>query len=437
MAAPEAGKLVIVAIGLDLNDDAGRLHIDGPLDVIEFLGIGTGPLPVRREGHVFIELSVAVWMMAREAPELLGIRLGVSEDEEAQILPVVQFEPHEDPAHRLLVFGRTPLMVVPEFSGQLRLHAVPRDGDVAVQSRIGVVILVGALDHALQSRPIDRKRRPLILQSDSHREIVVDIAQVVAAVLALPRDGRSLPFYSITVEKGDGSGAHDGLMIEAEHEAMEALGRMCGDAIEPVIIADRGFGNTRWLGDIQNRGWGFVQRIARDTHVETEQFVGMLYELGIRKGWRPRDWGKGTMTHKQFGEIRLVTVYEKDADSPWFLVTNIEERTPRSIVNLYRRRMWIEAMFRDLKNSNWGLGMDHVRLTNEGRFDRHFLILSLAYIFLFAFGAAAESVGLGDQLKANTVEERVLSLARIGNYFLQTAQLAIPIAIQALLELPT
>lgn len=256
-------------------------------------------------------------------------------------------------------------------------------------------------------------------------------------VLALPRDGRAIPFYSVTVEKGDGSGKHDGLMIQAESEAIEALACMCGDTIRPIIIADRGFGNTRWLGDIQNRGWQFVQRISCELYVETNLYTGPLYELGIRRGWKPRDEGKGTITNKYFGPVRIVTVFERDSKEAWFLATNLDDEIPQVVVNLYKRRMWIEAMFRDLKNSNWGLGMDHVRLTTQGRSERHFLVVALAYIFLFAFGAAAESAGLGDELKANTVNERVLSLARIGNYFLQTAQVAVPIAILALLELPT
>ena len=86
-------------------------------------------------------------------------------------------------------------------------------------------------------------------------------------------------------------------------------------------------------------------------------------------------------------------------------------------------------MFLDLKNRDWGLGMDKAKLTQKGRVGRHFLILALAYVFLVAFGAAAQAAGLG--------EKRFLSLARIGNYFLHTAMLAIPIAIQAVLELPT
>jgi hypothetical protein len=111
------------------------------------------------------------------------------------------------------------------------------------------------------------------------------------------------------------------------------------------------------------------------------------------------------------------------------------DEAPAEIVRLYKRRMWVEAAFRDLKNRNWG--MDLVKLTQEQRIDRHFIVLAVAYMLLFAFGAVAESAGLGDELKANTVSERVLSLARIGNYFLQTAQVSITCATMTMLDLPT
>ncbi|MCP4642212.1 MAG: transposase [bacterium] len=146
-----------------------------------------------------------------------------------------------------------------------------------------------------------------------------------------------------------------------------------------------------------------------------------MTELGIRRGHRPKDWGWGTMNEDEWGAVRLVSVYEREAKEPWYLATNLSAPHPAQIVRLYKRRMWIEAAFRDLKNRNWGMGMDLARLTKTGRLDRHFIILAVAYMLLFAFGAAAESAGLADQLKANTTSERVLSLARIGNCFLQTA----------------
>lgn len=256
-------------------------------------------------------------------------------------------------------------------------------------------------------------------------------------VLALPRDGRAIPFLCITVEKGDGSGAHDGLMIEAERLALELLATFCGKDITPIIIADRGFGNARWLATIAKWGWYFVQRLSCNHGVSVEEYVGSLSELGIRRGWKPKDWGWGTMNEEEWGPVRLISVYDRDADEPWYLVTNLKEQVPAEIVRLYKRRMWIEAMFRDLKNRSWGMGMAKTKLTTAARMDRHFIVIALAYVMLFAFGAAAESAGIADELKANTVKIRVLSLARIGNYFLQVLDTSIPCAIKQVLELPT
>jgi hypothetical protein len=305
-------------------------------------------------------------------------------------------------------------------------HRIKRVDRFLANEKVELDAVHGAVFH--QFRP---RRGPTVVLADW-----TDRFAFQTLVLALPCDGRAIPFYSITVKKSTDSAPQIGSMIAAEREALDTLAQICGDTIRPIIIADRGFGNTRWLGEIQNRGWHFVQRIARNHYVEVEQYVGIVRELGIRRGWKPRDHGVGTLGDKQWGPIRLVSVYSRDANEPWYLVTNLREENAAAIVEFYTRRMWIEAMFRDLKNRDWGLGMDKAKLTQQGRVERHFLILALAYIFLVAFGAAAEAAGLGETLKANTVENRVLSLARIGNYFLQTAQLAIPIAIGALLELP-
>lgn len=306
-------------------------------------------------------------------------------------------------------------------------HRIKRVDRFLGNAQVEIDAVSEALFHAL--RPIQGPVMVLADWTDRH-----DFQQLV---LAFPRNGRALPFYSITIEKGDGSGAHEGLMREAETTAIETLARFCADTITPVIIADRGFGNARWLAEIANRGWHYVQRLACNHSVNVEEYFGPLSELGIRRGWRSRDWGWGTMNESAWGPVRLVTVYDRDAKEPWYLVTNLSEPGPAEIVRFYKRRMWIEAAFRDLKNRNWGMGMDQVRLTQAARLDRHFIILALAYMLLFAFGAVAESVGLGEQLKANTVVERVLSLARIGNYFLQTAEVAITYAITCLLDLPT
>lgn len=254
--------------------------------------------------------------------------------------------------------------------------------------------------------------------------------------LAVPCDGRAMPFYSVTIEKGDGTGKHAGTMIVAEHRALNALASFCPHGVTPTIIADRGFGHTRWLQDVTNRGWHFVQRVSHQQTVCVERHTGTLKELGMRRGWKARDFGWGTVGEKQWGSVRLVSVFGKKCKEAWYLLTNRDD-LPHQIVQLYQRRMWIEAMFRDLKNRNWGLGLDHVKLRSPDRNDRLFLILALAYILLCAFGAAAEKMGLAQPLKANTVRERVMALARIGNYCIQLADNPVALLIRSLKMLPT
>lgn len=256
-------------------------------------------------------------------------------------------------------------------------------------------------------------------------------------VLALPRNGRALPFVCITVPKSQTAGEQEGAMVAAEAKAMQLLEGFCPSGRTPILIADRGFGNARWLSESQKRGWHFVQRLASNHYVETEEYIGRVSEMGIRKGSPAKDWGWGTLGEKHHGHIRLVTARAKTADEPWIILTNMGYLKPCEVTDLYAKRFWIEEMFRDLKNRELGLGMDRVCLSSPERFDRHFLILALAYVFLCAFGAVAEVARFADQLKANTVKHRVLSLAKIGAYCVGLIACTLEQAMDQLLKVPT
>lgn len=260
-------------------------------------------------------------------------------------------------------------------------------------------------------------------------------------VLSVTKDGRSMPFCAITTKSVHFAPQTEGVKIEAERAILEQLRAMCPPDVTPIIIADRGFGNERWIGQIANWGWRFVQRLSKQHYVETEGHIGMLPELGIRKGYRPKDWGWGTMgdnNGKGKTCFRLVTVYDREADEPWYLITNTNDTTAEHVVKLYKKRMWTEAMFRDLKSRKWGLGLDEVALSTVQRTEVHFLIVIMAYILLCAFGAFAEVKNFGESLKANTVRKRVLSLAAIGNHFIDfIGRITVKMAIAKLVALPT
>ncbi len=95
-------------------------------------------------------------------------------------------------------------------------------------------------------------------------------------------------------------------------------------------------------------------------------------------------------------------------------------------------------MFRDMKNRKWGLGMDEVKLTTVERTATHFIIVMLAYLLLCAFGAFAEAQNFGGLLKANTDKKRALSLAAIGNHFIEfIGRTTVSLAMDKLVRAPT
>ena len=310
-------------------------------------------------------------------------------------------------------------------------HRIKRVDRLLGNEQLEVFELSKSLFNALRGQ----EKRPLVLVDWTDRKAFEQL------VFSMAKDGRSMPFHAMTIESTHFKAETQGAKIRAEEEALEQFDAMCPHSVRPIIIADRGFGNARWIGDVQKRGWSFVQRLSKQHYVEVEEHIGNLPEMGIRKGYRPKDWGWGVMGNdpdEDKTRFRLISVYSRDADEPWYLITNIDDCGPKAIVKLYRKRMWTEAMFRDLKSRKWGMGLDEVQLSTVERTQRHFIIIMLAYILLCAFGAIAEHHHFGKSLKANTVNKRVLSLAVIGNHFIEfIGRIIVSMAIEKLVALPT
>lgn len=242
-----------------------------------------------------------------------------------------------------------------------------------------------------------------------------DVPNGKLLVFSLPANGRSIPFYTKVIAKKGG----DGAMKRAEDEGLEALQRICQGRRDVVIVADRGFGNQRWVPTAKKLGFHFVQRVVGAFWADTECYMGKLEEMYLRKGARMRDWGHGTLGEDEAIEGRLVTAFDPDAKEPWYLITDLEDAPVKEVVSIYRRRWWIETTFRDNKNRDWGLGLGNVVLKDHSRYERLFYIVALAFIFLSAHGAAAEATGFDKGCKANTRKVRVLNLLRLGHIFIR------------------
>lgn len=252
-------------------------------------------------------------------------------------------------------------------------------------------------------------------------------------VFALPCNGRSIPFFVNVVPKEVGEGE----LVQAENEALKALKGICRHRSHVILVADRGFGNQRWVKAVRASGFHFVQRISSVFNVDTEHHIGALKELNLRKGKPVRDWGHGTIGDDEAIVGRLVTAYDPAAKEPWYLITDMDDVAAPEVVSVYRRRWWIETLFRDKKNRDWGLGLAKVQLKHYQRYERLFYIVAFAFILLSAHGAAAEADGFDKGLKANTRKIRVLNLLRMGYHYIRRKGVVLQYAFSLLRELAT
>lgn len=260
-----------------------------------------------------------------------------------------------------------------------------------------------------------------------------DVANGKLLVFALPCNGRSIPFFVKVLPKRVGEGE----MIQAENEALQSLKEICRSRSGVILVADRGFGNQRWLKEAVAQGFHFVQRLSCVFQVDVEHHIGGLKELNLRRGRQVRDWGHGTVGAEEAITGRLITAYDKKAKEPWYLVTDLEDVPAEEIVTIYRRRWWIETLFRDKKNRDWGMGLAAVKLKDYRRYERLFYIVALAFILLSAHGAAAEEQGYDRKLKANTCKTRVINLLRMGYLFIRKKGACLEYALDLLRHLIT
>jgi len=285
-----------------------------------------------------------------------------------------------------------------------------------------------AVHSALLRQLIPRKGLPLIVLMDW-----TELPPMQTLTLSVAHDGRAVPFYSETLLKKCGKGGKN----KAERRALEFLSCVVARRREVVVLADRGFGYKRLVEVCQRLDLCYLFRTIKGFLAYSERGAHcFLSDLGLREGDEPKCWGKTTLGSVYPFTTRLVTTWQQGSEEPLYLITNAELSASEAVA-LYRRRMWIEAMFRDLKNQRLGLGADAVRLSEPTRPDRHFLVLFLAYYFLMAFGAVAESRDLDRGLKANTAKTRVLSLAMIGFHCIRLVKCSLAMAVKHLRPAPT
>jgi hypothetical protein len=223
-------------------------------------------------------------------------------------------------------------------------------------------------------------------------------------VIAIAYRRRALPLtWSVHRSK------HGMVHAKAQVTLLRRLAPLISRKTQVWVVGDAGFGRAALMRWLSKRHWHYCLRVNSAYH---------YYRSGM--GWAAvaaipvtagetlyLGWVRWTKL-ENFGWVQLVAHWEQGEDEPWFLVT--DQPAGLWTIRLYKKRMWVEELFGDLKGHGFDLEATH--LQDLGRLTGLALAAMIVYVWLIALGSHVIKRGL--RYLVDRRDRRDKSLFRIG-----------------------
>ena len=176
-----------------------------------------------------------------------------------------------------------------------------------------------------------------------------------------------------------------------------------------ILVGDAEFGEIPLQKQLKTWRWHYVLRqkgryLVKPKGKRSAQRLDSLVNKPRQKVWLPYC----RLTAKYAYHVNLLAYWRSGEKEPWLLATNLDD--PRTVLRCYRRRMWIEEMFGDLKGH--GFDIESTQLRHFLRLSRLTLAVVLLYFWLVAFGS--QTIKSGQRRLVDRNERRDYSIFRIG-----------------------
>jgi Transposase DDE domain len=222
--------------------------------------------------------------------------------------------------------------------------------------------------------------------------------------------GRAAPLIWLTVWKEEIATRRN----DYEDACLRRLAETMPPGCRVTVLADRGFGDQKLFGFLDELGFGYVIRFRGNIRVTDGNGDTKAAAEWVGKGGRARKLREARVTAQGRQVGAVVCVHAKGMKEPWCLAASDPEATAAVLVNHYARRWTIEPTFRDTKDLRFGMGLSATRIREPMRRDRLLLVSAFAMALLTLLGAVGESLGMDRLLKSNTSKTRTHSLFRQG-----------------------
>ncbi len=241
--------------------------------------------------------------------------------------------------------------------------------------------------------------------ADDHTTIVLSL---------VTSHGRATPLlWSTTIKSQLGE-----LRNQCEDDLLVRLRDVLPAEVKKVtVLADRGFGDSKLYGFLENLGFEYVIRFRSCINVTNAKGVTRPAIEWLQEGGRARLLKGAGVTTGEHRVAAVVCTQAQGMKDAWCLATSRSDLPASAIVKLYGRRFTIEENFRDTKDLRFGMGLSSTHVREPERRDRLLLLSAIASTLISLLGAAGERIGMDRMLKVNTAKKRTHSLLRQGLYY--------------------
>lgn len=151
------------------------------------------------------------------------------------------------------------------------------------------------------------------------------------------------------------------------------------------VIADTEFQGVELLSWLRRQGWHFVIRQQGKNKVAWAGQTGIkINALDLQEGQTQMiGWVRLTTKH-DVGWFWLMLHWKNGEEEPWYLVCD-RCLDPQALLRIYRKRMWVEEMYGDMKGHGFNLETTHLK--NAQRIARLFLAVSIVFVWLISLGS--------------------------------------------------
>ncbi|MGB7337936.1 MAG: IS4 family transposase [Phototrophicaceae bacterium] len=179
--------------------------------------------------------------------------------------------------------------------------------------------------------------------------------------------------------------------------------------VQVSLVGDSEFGKSDLIDVLQVWNWDYALRqkgntLFRQTH---DGLWKRLDSVDVRR--EQALWiGHVSLAKSNPCQTHLIAYWKQGEKDPWYLATNQLSALPT--LRLYKRRMWIEEMFGDMKGHGFDLELS--RLRTPKRLSRLTLAVSILYVWLVTTGEYVLLMGFNTEVDRNDRQD--LSIFRLG-----------------------